>query len=129
MLSEKAVAVIAALQYRPDADWGVNFLPFGSIYWNDEIPAAADLFDRPDDMSIVFAMFGMRLKLWDGEVFNFHEQELWDAVGRQVPHWALFKRLSLSDEQKLARESAEQQVERSFGTDQIPGREDAETSS
>jgi hypothetical protein len=63
MLSEKAVALLAALAYRADADWEVNLLPFGSIYWNDEMPAIRDLFDRPDDMLIIHAMFGIRLKL------------------------------------------------------------------
>ena len=59
-------------------------------------------------------MFGMRLKIWDGEALNAQDRELWDSVKRQVPQWALFKRLSLTDEQRLAREKAERQVERAF---------------
>jgi hypothetical protein len=114
MFTEKTVAVLAALEYRPDADWDVNILPFGSVFWNDEMPAIASLFERQDDISILFTMFGMRLKLWDGETLNAADRELWDAVQRQVPHWALFKRLSLSDEQRVAREQAERQVEQSF---------------
>lgn len=62
MLSEKIVAVIASLSYQPDAEWEVNILPFGSIYWKDEMPAIGDLFDKPDDMAILFKMFGMRIK-------------------------------------------------------------------
>ena len=57
---------------------------------------------------------GLRLRLWDGEVLNAQDQQLWDAVKRQVPHWALFNRLNLSDEQKLAREQQERQVQREF---------------
>ena len=114
MLSEKIVAVLAALPYQPDAEWEVNILPFGSIFWKDEMPAIADLFDRPEDMAIIHAMFGMRLKIWDGETLDAQDQELWDAVKRQVPEWALFKRLSLTDEQRLAREKAERQVEQEF---------------
>ncbi|MCU1311416.1 MAG: hypothetical protein JWO20_2541 [Candidatus Angelobacter sp.] len=114
MLSEKAAALLAALPYRPDAKWEVNILPFGSIYWNDEMPAIGDIFDRPEDMSIIFLMFGIRLKLWDREVLNVQDQQLWDAVKRQVPHWALFHRLDLTDEQKHARSEAERQVEREF---------------
>src|ERR1700728_3279372 len=70
MLNENIVAVLAALPFQPDAEWGVNILPFGSISWKDEMPAIADLFDRPEDMAIVHAMFGMRLKSWDGEELN-----------------------------------------------------------
>jgi len=114
MLSEKAVALLTALPYRPDAEWGINFLPFGSIYWHDEMPAVGDLFDQADDMLIIHAMFGIRLKLWDCEVLNAQDQQLWDATKRQVPDWALFKRLNLSDEQRLARKKAERQVEKEF---------------
>ena len=64
MLSDKIVGVIAALPYQPDAEWEVNILPFGSIYWKDEMPDIGDPFDRPEDTSVINAMFGMRLKLW-----------------------------------------------------------------
>jgi hypothetical protein len=59
-------------------------------------------------------MFGIRMQLWDREALNAQDRQLWDAVQRQVPDWALFKRLSLSDEQRVAREQAEQQVEQEF---------------
>jgi hypothetical protein len=114
MLSEKIVAILAAMPYQPDAEWEVNILPFGSVFWKDEMPAIRDLLDRPEDMEIIHVMFGLRLKVWDGEPLNPQDQELWDAVRRQVPDWALFKRLSLTNEQRLARERAEQQVEQEF---------------
>lgn len=114
MLSQNIVAVLAAMPYQPDAEWEVNILPFGSIYWKDDLPAIGDLFDRPDDMAIISAIFGMRRKLWDGEALDAQDQELWDGVKCQSPDWALFKRLRLSDEQRLAREEPERQVEQEF---------------
>jgi hypothetical protein len=114
------VAVLSALPYQPDAEWEVNILPFGSIYWKDEMPAMKDLFTRLDDMTIVLRMFAIRLQLWDSEVLNDQDRQMWDSVKHQVPDWALFKRLSLSDEQKRSREEAERQVEQEFesvGTD------------
>src|SRR5207244_8351827 len=78
MLSEKIVAVITAMPYQSDAEWEVNILPFGSVYWKDEMPAIGDLFDKPDDMAIIFKIFGMRIKLWDGEALNAEDQQLWD---------------------------------------------------
>ena len=113
MLSERMVAVLSALPYRPDAEWGVNILPFGSVYWKDEMPEMRDMLDI-EDMTTVHRMFGIRLQLWDNEVLNAEDRQLWDAVKRQLPEWALFKRLSLSDEQKAAREKAEQQVQQEF---------------
>lgn len=114
MLSETIVRVLAAMPYQPDAEWEVNILPFGSVFWKDEMPAIRDLFDRPEDMGIIHAMFGLRLQIWDGETLNSQDQQLWDAVRRQVPQWALFKRLRLTEEQKFAREKAERQVEQEF---------------
>ena len=51
MLSETVVAVLSALLHQSDAEWEVNILPFGSIFWKDEMPAMGDLFDRPEDMA------------------------------------------------------------------------------
>ena len=114
MLSEKAAAIIAALRYQPDAEWQVNILPFGSIFWVDEMPSVADIFDKPEDMVVINSMCGFRMKLWDGEVLDAQQQQQWDAVRAQVPNWALFKRLTLSEQQKLARQEAEHQVEQEF---------------
>lgn len=114
MLSEKIVAVLAALPYQPNAEWAVNVLPFGSIFWKDEMPALGDLFDRPDDMAVIHAMFGMRLKIWDGVTLDAQDRQLWDAVRRQVPQWALFQRLRLTDEQTVARGEAERQAQQAF---------------
>ena len=108
------VAVIAALPYQSDAEWEVNILPFGSIFWKDEMPAIGDLFDKPDDMAVIFKIFGMRIRLWDGKRLNAQDQQLWDAVRDQAPNWALFRRLNLSEEQRLARQKAERQVEQEF---------------
>lgn len=116
MLSQRTVALLAALAYRPDADWRVNVLPFGSIYWNDEMPSLGELLDRADDVLILHAMFRIRMRLWDGEALNAQDQQLWDAVEGEIPSWPLFKRLRLSDEQKLARHEAELQAERAFET-------------
>ena len=114
MLSEKAVALLANLAYRPNAEWQVNILPFGSVYWMDEMPLIDALLAKPDDMLIITTMFGISMKLWDGEALNAQDQRFWDAVKDQVPHWALFRRLNLNDEQKQARREAERQVEEEF---------------
>jgi len=114
MLSEKAVALLMALPYQPDAKWRVSILPFGSIYWEDEMPSLCDLLAQQHDALVIFAMFGIRLKVWDREVLNAQDQRLWDAVKSQVPDWALFHRLNLNEEQKQAREEAERQVELEF---------------
>jgi len=113
-LSEKAVSLLTALRYEPSAAWGVNILPFGSIFWLDEMPSMAELFENTSDASLIHSMFGLRLKLWDGQALNAEDQQLWDSVKAQVPEWPLFKRLCLSSEQKQAREQAELEVQNAF---------------
>jgi hypothetical protein len=87
MLSEKAIRVLSVQQYRPDSNWEVNIVPFGSIYWTDEWPEniLAELFEQPGDMSMIHSMFGMRIRLWNGEALNSQDQQLWDRVHGQVP--------------------------------------------
>ena len=70
MLTEKTISVLAKLEYQPHAVWEVNLLPFGSIFWKDEMPAIIDLFDKPEDRSVIHAMFGIRLKIWDDGVLR-----------------------------------------------------------
>jgi hypothetical protein len=114
MVSDKAVEVLAAMPFREDAEWEVGILPFGSVYWADEMPDIKDIFDKPEDMMVLMKMFGLRLKIWDGKALTADEMAFWDALQRQVPNWALFKRLTLTDEQRLAREQAERQVMQEF---------------
>lgn len=113
MLSKRIAAVLYALSYQPDAEWEVNILPFGSIYWKDEMPDLRDMLDVKDAMT-VNRMFEIRMQLWDNEVLDAEDRQLWDAVKLQVPNWPLFRRLSLSDEQRAARAKAEQQVQQEF---------------
>jgi hypothetical protein len=110
-LSQKAVSLLTALQYEPSAAWGVNVIPFGSIFWLDEMPSMAELFESTGDTSLIHSMFGLRLKVWDGQALNAEDQQLWDSVKAQVPQWPFFKRLQLSNEQKQAREQAELQLQ------------------
>jgi hypothetical protein len=113
-LSEKALSMLTALRYDPSASWGVNIVPFGSIFWLDEMPSMAELFDSAGDTSLIHSMFALRVKLWDGQALNAEDQKLWDSVKAQVPDWPFFKRLELSSEQKQAREQAELQVLQAF---------------
>ena len=92
----------------------MNMLPFGSIFWLDEMPSMAELFENTNDAFLIHSMFGLRLKLWDGQTLDADEQQLWDSVKAQVPEWPFFKRLSLSTEQQQAREQAELQVQHAF---------------
>ena len=109
-LSQKAVLILSALQYDPSAGWGFNVTEFGSIFWHDEMPDMFELFTNRGDLSLINSMFAVRLKIWDRKPLTAEDQRLWDSVKAQVPGWPFFKRLSLTNAQKQAREDAETEV-------------------
>ena len=115
MLSDATVKQLSGLVFRSEAQWLVNLLPFGSVYWADEIPDTRQLIlcGEQDCMNIL-RMFSMRIKLWDAEALSHEENQLWNSIRSQVPNWAIFQRLRLSDEDKLARKEAERQVQLEF---------------
>ena len=115
MLSEAAVKVISSLAYQPDTQWLVNVLPFGGVYWADEMPDIRQLVHCLElDRAEILWMFSIRQELWDAEPLSDGDKELWDSIRAQVPSWPLFRRLKLTDEHKLARQNAEQQVTQEF---------------
>ena len=113
-LSQKAVSILSALQYDPSAGCGFNVTEFGSIFWNDEMPDMFELFGNAGDRFLIYSMFALRLKTWDGQALTAEDQRLWDSVKAQVPDWPFFKRLFLTNEQKQAREQAEKDVQLFF---------------
>ncbi len=109
-LSAVTVFMLSALQHDPQAGWGLDVAGFQSIFWHDEMPDPEVLSCNRDDRFLIYSMFALRLEIWDGRAFTPEGQRLWDSVKAQVPDWPLFKRLSLTDEQKQAREEAETAV-------------------
>ena len=115
MLSEAAVEVLSSLPYQPDAQWLVNVYPFGSIYWADEMPDIRQFVHcLEQDRAEILWMFSIRRELWDAQALSDGDKDLWDSIRAQVPTWALFRRLDLSDNDQLARQKAEQQLAQEF---------------
>ena len=115
MLTEAAVEILSSLLYQPDAQWLFNFHPFGSIYWADEMPEIRQLVHcLGQDRAEILRMFRIRRELWNAEALSDVDKELWDSIRAQVPTWPLFRRLELTEEDKLARQKAEQRVAQEF---------------
>jgi hypothetical protein len=115
VLSDATVKQLSGLVFRSEAQSLVNLLPFGSVYWADEMPDTRQLIlcGEQDCMNIL-RMFSIRLKLWDAEALSDEENQLWNSIRSQVPTWPIFRRLTLTDEEKLARKEVEKQVESEF---------------
>jgi len=117
MLSERMAARLSTLQYRADAECLICIEPLQGIYWNDEMPMDDLFWLEPwdwEEMRMVFQMFEIRRQLWDGTILKAWDRQLWDAVLRQVPDWPLFKRLSLTDEQRAERQKGEWELQQEF---------------
>jgi hypothetical protein len=109
MLSETTLEYLSTLTYRSDAGRGVDLLPLGAIFWDDEMPEMRRRVGSPeDDQSIIDRLFAIRLKMWRGEDISERDQILWERVRSQVPDWAIFHRSKLSAEDQFERISVEQ---------------------
>jgi len=109
MLSDIAVNYLSPLEYRPDAERRSCVLPLGGIYWSDEIPDFRHLLEVPEnDRNLIYRLFSIRFKIWDGDDLSGDDQQFWDTARSQVSGYPLFRRLQLSPEDRLAQDRMEQ---------------------
>jgi hypothetical protein len=109
-LSPALVEYLSAMSYRPDAERLESILPLGGIYWADELDFES-LKALPDaDREALFHVVALRMKIWDGETLDEDDQRFWDAAQEAAPGWALFRRLTLSDDDRRAHQHAFSQV-------------------
>lgn len=115
MLSERAVKFLSALSFRPDAERLGSLLPLGGIYWADEIPDFETLLKVPEqDRNLIYRLFSIRFKIWDGETLSEVDQDFWDMARSQAPNYPLFQRLELSADDKRAQDQVEQDAVEGF---------------
>ncbi len=111
MLSEATCAVLNSLTYRADANRWISLLPLGGIFWEDELPNTNQFLLRisDDQRRDIIRLFGIRVRLWKGDVLSDEDQQFWDRAHAVAPGWALFERLSVSpDELREQEETAKQ---------------------
>jgi hypothetical protein len=93
----------------------VCVIPLASIFWDDEMPDYQQLMKLSDDeRRVIWRLFGIRFRIWDREVLSTEDQRFWEEALREMPSWAAFRRLSLSAEDQMARENAQQMAEEEF---------------
>ena len=115
MLNKDIAGLLDSRQYRGDANRAVCLMPLGSICWDDEMPDFRDLARfSADELKVIWRIFGIRFKIWDGQQLSTEDQFAWDAARLAAPNWALFQRLALSAEDRAAREEVENGVEKDW---------------
>ena len=114
-LDSAVVSCLSKLSYRPDASQQVCIIPLSGIYWDDEMPAASELFRLAESSQMqIFRLFSIRYKLWDGETLSMEDQQFWDSARAQVPGAAIFQRTTLSPADQSAHREARQSCEQEF---------------
>ncbi len=112
MLTKPTIDMLNDLHFRSDARRIVLAIPLGSICWDDELPSLRNLaMLSQDEQNIIWSIFGIRFKLWDGVLLSQEERQLWGEVQAGAPNWPLFCRITLSPEDRIARLAAEREVE------------------
>jgi len=69
-----------------------------------------------DDRNELMRLFGIRQKIWKGELISETDQSRWESARLQVPNWPLFKRLELSAEETQAQAEAAEETARGWET-------------
>jgi hypothetical protein len=100
-LSDELVRALSEMRFRVEAERRISYMPLGSIYWTDEISEAIDdLFEDGNEARLapLLRLFAIRGAIWTGAELSEADGTFWDAARAQMPNYALFHRLEVSDD-------------------------------
>ena len=88
-------------------------MPFGSIYWGDEMPPRDDqaFIQHKKCKFALIRLISARKQLWKSGRHNDAEQTLFADAQKLIPGWPGFKRLSLTAEQRTALQFCEEETD------------------
>ncbi len=99
VLAKTTITRLSALTYRVDAKRQACLLPVAGIYWDDELPDVRELFKiSEDDREQIFRLFGIRYRIWKGEVLSAEDRQFWEDMQSLIPTWAFFERQEITPE-------------------------------
>src|ERR1700722_6508420 len=106
MLSDATSAILNTLTYRADARMGFSLMPMGGIFWEDELPNHNQFLLKipEDDKRHIIRLFGIRVRLWNGQTLGNEDRQFWDTMQLLAPYWAFFERLSVSADELYEQE-------------------------
>ncbi|UCH21782.1 MAG: hypothetical protein JSU83_00490 [Deltaproteobacteria bacterium] len=115
MLTDRAVSYLKPLIYNESAERRASLIPFGGIYWEDEIPDFHAFMEIPEyDRAGIIKLFYIRFKIWNEEELSNDEQKFWEDAKKRVSEYALFQRLELTKEDRQIQEETERGAEELF---------------
>jgi hypothetical protein len=106
MLTEYTIVRLSALRHDPQAKMRACWMPIGGIVWDDEIDFEK-LGNWPTfDMVQIVRMFELRVHVWKHEPLSEDERKFWNEIHSQLPTWAFFQRLTITDKEQQAQDYA-----------------------
>ena len=117
MLSEGALDYLQDLTLQRGAERMACYLPFGGIYWDDELPDFRAFQQLPDkDRNLILRLFFIRFQIWKKQILLDSDQAFWDHAVAEVPHYALFHRLHLNSDDQRKQAQIEMEVQDFFAS-------------
>jgi len=111
VLSGTVVEYLSTRPYRADARRETCVLPYCGICWDDEVPQARCFEVMSEaDLHSIFRLFALRLELWKGKVLEDADRRFWEEARQQVPTYALFRRLVITDQDRRAQAEVEREL-------------------
>lgn len=98
-LCPECLAQFQGLRFRVDARIQSNLMPFGSIVWDDELPARDERYftrHRECNFSLI-RLFGLRRHIWLSGSYAGADSKLWRQAQALMPEWPGFGRLKLNE--------------------------------
>jgi len=115
MFSKSTRKFLSGLRYDAKAKEELNILPFGGVFWADEMPHIHDIVKMPEkDRQQLLRLFYIRQKIWKAENLSAREFVEWNITRVQIPTWSLFHRLVPRKKYLEAQVEAEKKIELEF---------------
>jgi hypothetical protein len=107
------LAQFQALQFDAAATIHSNLMPFGSIFWGDEMPPRdeQEFIHHKDCKFALIRLISARKQLWKSGCHTETEQALFAEARKLIPGWPGFSRLSLTPDQRTALQFCEEETD------------------
>ena len=115
MFSEETIRIISSLKYDPAAEAVSCLIPLGSIFWSDELPRLKfHAFTEGVDRETIMRLFAIRINYWNTGEISDQDESLWEGAKTLFPHWPFFRRLHLTEAERLEHDETQRQMENFF---------------
>jgi hypothetical protein len=96
--------------YRAEAQQKMMMMPYCGIFWDDELDLRGLMHMSDEDRRYAFRLFEIRLSIWKGTPLAEDDEQIWNEALTRVPAFALFRRLSVSEDDLRKQDECERDM-------------------